>query len=181
MIATSATLKLAGFLMVHALWVMSELPEGQLYVPSALCETSTGERELIVFEANTQVEAIDRGKVFLSSPPDRFIRCAFARDGQVNTSVGYVDILNVTMWERPAGEVAIVTQPYRPPFKGSFALLGSEVLIIDGQIALSSQYKTERSDIHIGGAEHGGAAEKWRLWNSNRETSDPLGAAPKSN
>jgi hypothetical protein len=181
MIATSATLKLAGFLMAHALWVMSELPEGQLYVPSALCETSTGERELVVFEANTQVDAIERGKVFLSSPPDRFIRCAFARDGQVNTSSGYVDILNVTMWERPKGEVAIVTQPYRPPFKGSFALLGSEVLIIDGQIALSTQYLNERFDIHAGAAEHGGAAEKWRLWDSKREPSDPLEATSRKN
>ena len=127
MIATSAMLKLAGFLMVHALWVMSELTEGDLYVPSALCETAKGDRELVVFEAESQVEAIERGKAFLQSPPDRFVRCAFARDGRVNTAAGYVDILNVSMWERSKGEVAIVTQPYRPPFKKSFALLGSEV------------------------------------------------------
>ena len=176
MIGSAATLKLGGFLLVHALWVVSDLPPDQIYVPSALCETASAKRELVVFEAQTQGEAIGRGKAFLSAPPARFVRCAFARDGRVNSSAGYIDVLSVSLWERGKGEIGIISQPYRTPSQKAFALVGQEVLIVDGKILAGGENRDDRLAILEGIESHSGAAILWRGWNAKREAGDPLEA-----
>ena len=45
---------LAGFVLAHAAWSVSDLPKGQLLVPLAVVETG-GQRQLLRFEAQTQV------------------------------------------------------------------------------------------------------------------------------
>jgi len=50
-------LLLAGFVLAHAAWSISDLPEGDLLVPLAVVEAN-GQRRLLRFEAETQDAAI---------------------------------------------------------------------------------------------------------------------------
>lgn len=52
---------LAGFVLAHAAWSVSDLPRGERLVPLAVVETA-GQRQLLRFEAPTQEQAISDGK-----------------------------------------------------------------------------------------------------------------------
>ena len=56
-----AALLIVGFTLAHSAWSVSDLPEGELFVPLAIVE-SGGERKLLRFEAETQEAAISRGR-----------------------------------------------------------------------------------------------------------------------
>jgi hypothetical protein len=60
---------LAGFVLAHAAWSVSDLPKGQLLVPLAVVETG-GQRQLLRFEAQTQEQSIAAGKE-REEPDDR--------------------------------------------------------------------------------------------------------------
>jgi len=61
---------LAGFVLAHAAWSVSDLPKGELLVPLAVVETG-GKRQLLRFEAQTQEQSIAEAKATLSSSPRR--------------------------------------------------------------------------------------------------------------
>lgn len=171
---TVAALKLAGFLMAHALWITSELDQGELYVPQALCETRAGNRELFVFEAETQLDAVSKGKQFLAKRASEFERCAFARDGQANPGDGSVDVLIIDIVEGSMSSKLTIIQPYRAPTRGTFQLLGDELLLTE-----SGELKSELVDQTIksirGGADsHSGASEVWASLNASRTATNPL-------
>jgi hypothetical protein len=171
---TVAALKLAGFLMAHALWITSELREGELYVPQALCEARDGSRELFVFEAGTQLEAISKGKAFLSEKASQFERCAFARDGQVDPGSGYVDVLIIDIVEGGMPPKLTILQPYAAAHKGRFRLLGDEMLATEsGELSPSTTDQTIKS-IRSGADEHSGANEVWTDLNLHGSATKPL-------
>ena len=164
--ASGTALKLAGYLLAHAVWVVSELEEGEAYVPQALCETTDGSRELFVFEAQTQAESVERGKQFLAERHAVFERCAFARDGQVNGEIGYVDVLILDIVEGPLPPKLTLIQPYRR--FPEFSLLGDELLLTDkGQLeASAADYAAEA--LRSGAIEHPGAVATWMKLDANR-------------
>ncbi|MBO9697312.1 MAG: hypothetical protein J7499_14045 [Sphingopyxis sp.] len=174
MIVSAKALELAGFLLAHALWVSSELKEGELYVPQALCESTASERQLFVFEAPTQQEAIDKGKQFLQAEGGRFARCIFARDGQADPGSGYVDLLTLDIVEGDLPPKLTVIQPYKPAASGHFQLLGKELLLDDtGQLGVEKA-KAMAATIHNGAASHPGASREWHSWNAERSERNPL-------
>src|SRR3989442_15084255 len=71
---------LAGFVLAHAAWSASDLPKGDLLVPVAVIEVK-GERRLLRFEAETQEQAIARGKAAMQDAMATADAWAFARDG----------------------------------------------------------------------------------------------------
>ena len=76
-----SALPLAGFVLAHAAWSVSDLPEEDLLCPLALLEDSEGGRRLVRFEAESQEQAITLGKETLSSPDAGTNAWAFAREG----------------------------------------------------------------------------------------------------
>src|SRR5512132_1724097 len=56
---------LAGFVLAHAAWSVSDLPKGELLVPLAVVETG-GQRQLLRFEAQTQEQSIAEAKATLT-------------------------------------------------------------------------------------------------------------------
>jgi hypothetical protein len=54
---------LAGFILAHAAWSVSDLPEGDFLVPLAIVETGS-ERKLVRFDSETQEQAIAECKAF---------------------------------------------------------------------------------------------------------------------
>jgi hypothetical protein len=71
---------LAGFVLAHAAWSISDVPKGELLIPLAVVE-SAGQRQLIRFEAPTQEAAIAKGKATLAGQQAELDARAFAREG----------------------------------------------------------------------------------------------------
>lgn len=172
-VASVAALKLAGFLLAHALWIEDGLEDGQLYVPQALCESADGSRQLVVFEAKTQVESIAGGKRFLADESAKFARCVFAREGQVEGNAGDVDVLTLDIVEGALPPKLTVIQPYRRG--GQLELLGDELLLTDDGGLSPADEREILLSLRSGATEHPGAAELWREWNAaRRERPDPF-------
>ena len=53
MVPPDSLMLLAGFVLAHAAWSVSDLPKGELLVPLAVVEKN-GQRQLLRFEAQTQ-------------------------------------------------------------------------------------------------------------------------------
>ncbi|MBO6528155.1 hypothetical protein [Erythrobacter sp.] len=169
-ILSTASIKLGGFLCAHALWILSDLPHGDMYVPQALC-SKNGDIELVVFEADTQAEAVANGKQFLHSEASNFDHCAFARDGQVMTAAGYVDVLIVELVEG-ASDSIVVLQPYSA--REGFQLLGNEVVATETS---DLDEATFRASFREGAKDHTNALAVWGPLNSNRTIVSPLAKA----
>jgi hypothetical protein len=61
MAAWEEAVSFGGIVLAHVEWVIAELEDGSLLCPIAIFERA-GEREVIAFEADTQTEAVERGK-----------------------------------------------------------------------------------------------------------------------
>jgi hypothetical protein len=174
MAAPSAlALKLGGFLLAHACWIISGFQEGDAYVPQALCEKD-GSRELFVFEAETQAEAIAQGKQFLAEHSSGFDRCAFVRDGLIRTEEGPLDVLSLDIVEGELSPKLTVVQPYGRAHSGALQLFGDELLLTEGEPVSPSEASEFREALRSGAMEHHGAAALWRQIDTGRGAAPPL-------
>src|SRR5690606_13568843 len=91
--------RFGGFAMAHAALVASGLEEGELVCPFAIVEKE-GRREVLDFEAETQVEGIEFGKASLHQQDPGTDAWAFAREGLMSQpgSPDKQDVLLVSAW-----------------------------------------------------------------------------------
>src|SRR5579864_4498098 len=97
-----SALMLGGFVLAHAAWSVSDGPE--LLCPLAIIERGK-ERQLLRFEAETQSEAISKGKETLASRGADADSWAFAREGLWNKNplrdtAETTDVISVDIWAR---------------------------------------------------------------------------------
>jgi hypothetical protein len=92
-----AAVPLAGFVLAHAVWSVSDLLEGELLVPLAMTEKA-GQRELHRFEAETQEQGIANCKTAIGKLSGKVDTWAFAREGQFNEGSDNVDVISVDAW-----------------------------------------------------------------------------------
>jgi len=154
---------LAGFVLAHAVWSVSDLPEGELLVPLAMVEVS-GERHLQRFEAATQEQAIAAGKAAMQRVLSTGAVWAFARDGRFSRDGRSVDVISVDFWGKGMTEPATVVQEYQPAaHPGGFRLLGEPLLVIDGVAQSPATARVVLAQIRSGIQSHSKASA---LWNS---------------
>ncbi|HMI50510.1 MAG TPA: hypothetical protein VK525_03295 [Candidatus Saccharimonadales bacterium] len=158
-----AAASLAGLVLAHAAWSVSDLPEGELLVPLAMIEKA-GQRELHRFEAETQEQAIAEGKAAMGQLSGSVDAWAFAREGQFNEGSGYVDVLSIDAWAKGMTASISFVQKFRPFASGKFELLGEPLVVIAGE----SQNPSASSDLLTKLARaiqsHPKAAEHWSEW-----------------
>src|SRR5262245_16292499 len=119
-----AVVLLAGFVLAHAAWSISDVPSGELLVPLAIIERS-GQRHLQRFEAPTQDAAIAAGKKAVTDAMTRGETWAFAREGLLNDPAGKVDVLTIEFWSPEMETPLIIIQRFRPAASpNGFAILG---------------------------------------------------------
>ena len=112
---------LAGFVLAHAVWNVSDLPEGTLLVPLAIIEVS-GERHLHRFEAATQEQAIAAGKAAMHDAMPTADAWAFARDGRLDRDGRVTDVVSVDFWAKGMTKPVTVIQKYKAPSKSGQAI-----------------------------------------------------------
>jgi hypothetical protein len=141
---TESAARFGGFVMAHAALIASELVDGELVCPFAVV-TKGENREVLNFEADTQAEAVEKGKASLLEFNDHVDLWALAREGLQShpDSPHKTDVLLVSAWARGMQKPLNLIQAFAPAHAGGFALLGeleilndTEVLPLESQAAL---------------------------------------------
>lgn len=163
MVASEPAGLLAGFVLGHAAWSVSDLPAGELLVPMAMVDNS-GERRLVRFESETQERAIAEGKKFVSEQQAASSAWALAREGQINSGNGPVDVLLIDVWAYGMEDPITFIQPFQPFAAGEFKLLGPAVPVVDGAMLDEAESQPYLEFLYRGVSSHGKAAELWPTW-----------------
>jgi len=155
---------LAGFVLAHAAWSVSDLPKGELLVPVAFVKVN-GERRLLRFEAETQELAIERGMSAMQEATFTADAWAFARDGLFERGGHKVDILSVDFWAKGMPKPVTLVQEYQPFAKsGKFRIVGDPMVVIEGVVqgpAAASVLRGVRAGIRSH-PKVGGLWDSWR-------------------
>jgi hypothetical protein len=163
MTVPEAAILQAGFILGHAAWSISDLPAGDFLVPLALVESEAGQ-QLFRFEADTQDEAIADGEKFVAEKKESATVWAFAREGQVDTRNGPLDVLVVDAWAAGMREPITFIQPFQPYASGTFKLLGLAVPVIEGVMLDEAASEPYLEALYRGVSNHSKASELWPSW-----------------
>ena len=157
-------LVLAGFVLAHAAWSISDVEPGELLVPLAIVERG-GQRQLTRFESETQEAAIARGKRAMADATKTADAWAFAREGLMPSGSGKVDVLVVEFWAHGMSQPAILLQQFRPlQADQASRLIGEPEVSISGRILDSAAAKPLLEHVHHGVQSHGKVAPLWAGW-----------------
>ncbi len=168
----TAALQLAGFLMAHAFWTVSDMPAGSHYQPQSLCMRSDGNRALNTFEGATTLEQDAAAKAFITDGASRWPDCAVARQVRVGSPKGDVDALVIDVVQY-GGSVMTVVQPFRPG-PADFRLLGDELLIDNNGPLPPLPAAQAAAAMREGANDHPGLGDKWSQWEVARDPVSPL-------
>ena len=120
-------LYLAGFVLAHAAWSVSDLREDELLCPLAIVEGAEG-RRLARFEASSQAEAIGAGQAALKVAIGNGEMVAFAREGTwrpMEPGTSPDDVLTVEFCDESMDRPAMILQRFRrQTANAQFQLLG---------------------------------------------------------
>ena len=157
--------RFGGMVMAHAVWIASDLEDGELVCPFTIIETG-GEREVIPFESNGQAESIERGKASFHEYKDKVGFWSFAREGLLS-SVGSdqpkIDVLTVSAWKAGLEEPIIMQQCFVPKPTGVFKLIGSLIISVHGMIP-PEPTQTKLQMIAFEGIKQHPHGELWTSW-----------------
>jgi hypothetical protein len=157
-----AGLLLAGFVLAHAAWSISDVDE--TLVPLAVIERNST-RELVRVEADTQAEAISKGKSLYGEWRKTADAWAFAREGLVRNADTQVDVLVVDFWATGMSEPATIIQQFEPFGKrGRFRITGDPEITLEGSIQTGDNVATAVSLVEQGISSHQKVAPLWKKW-----------------
>lgn len=165
MATPEAAMLLAGFVLAHSAWSVSDLPKGDLLVPLAMVEKG-GKRQLIRYEAKTQEQAISKAKEEMAKASAEVDAWAFAREGQFKEGDKYVDAISVDAWAKGMTAPITFVQRFQPYASGRFRLLGDPLVVIDGKIQSPRDSADLVSKLNRGIQSHQKAAEHWSEWST---------------
>ncbi len=168
----TAALQLAGFLMAHAFWTVSDLPAGSHYQPQSLCMRGDGNRSLQTFEGATTLEQDEAAKAFITDGASRWPDCAITRQVRVGTPKGDVDALVIDVVQY-GGSVITVVQAFQPG-PTDFRLLGDEVLMSNDGPLPPLPAAQAAAMMREGAIDHPGLGGKWDQWEAARDGVSPL-------
>jgi hypothetical protein len=167
MAALENAVRFGGFVMAHAVWIVSDLAEGELLCPIAVVTQGDG-RKVIPFEAATQAEAIERGKFSFEQLRSSVDTWALAREGYyalLGSDRADTDVLTISSWAKGLDEPLTLRQLFLPAGRGGFSLIGPISVSIHG-VALEDPIQSKFLSIAMEGVlshPRGGEWERWCL------------------
>lgn len=165
-----SALMLGGFVLAHAAWSISDAPD--LLCPLAIIERGK-QRELLRFEAETQSEAISKGKETLAIHGADADCWAFAREGLWNKNplrdtAETTDVISVDIWARESQHSITLIQRFEPFVKRQrFHLIGEPEVSIDGSLEDSLVVGELLDSVYKGVLQHPKVSPLWREWQRN--------------
>jgi len=164
-VTPESAILLAGFVLGHAAWSISDLPKGALLVPLAIVEKS-GQRQLLRFEAQTQDQAIADGKTTLAKRQHEFDAWAFGREGLMQEARGKVDVLTVDAWATGMTRPITFVQRFSPYSSGTFRIKGDPIVVVDGKALEGAEAVQLVKRLYDGVRQHPKAGQLWQDWRS---------------
>jgi len=163
MVPPDSLILLAGFVLAHAAWSVSDLPKGELLVPLAVVEKN-GQRQLLRFEAQTQAQAIAEGKTTLTNRQAELDAWAFGREGLMPDGTGKVDVLTVDAWAQGMARPITFVQRFSPYSSGTFRITGDAMFVVDGKVLEGTEAARLVSRLYDGVRQHPKAGQLWQGW-----------------
>jgi hypothetical protein len=161
-----SALLLAGFVLAHGAWSVSDLPKGELLCPLAVIETN-GNRTLSRFEAETQEVAIARGKSAMMDASKSADAWAFVREGLMPEGGVKVDVLVVDFWAKGMSAPVTIIQRFEPySTNKKFKIMGEPKVVIDGVMQSTEKAKDLVQRIEQGISQHPKVKDLWKGWRS---------------
>jgi len=160
-------LSLAGFVLAHAAWSISDLEDGDLLCPLAIVEQHDGARRMTRFEADTQEQAIILGKSAMRSATSVARAWAFAREGAWGKLGGDAsgDVLALDFWGSGMPAAATLIQPfYRAANGGRFRIGRVPSLVVDGKQLSAHSGAPSIEMIMAGVHSHAMVTTLWQSW-----------------
>jgi len=159
----AAAWALAGFVLAHAAWIVSDLPDKYLLAPFAIIERS-GQRELHPCEAPTQEEAIAAGKRSMPQWTATSDAWAFAREGSFREGEDRTDVLVIDFWAKGMKEPVTLIQKFERFTKhGRFRLVGDAMVSVGGKI-LPTFTDSASAQLLRRIQQHSKVASLWDTW-----------------
>ena len=148
-----------GFTLMHAAYSISDVGPGELLIPFVVTE-SNGKQQVTRFEAESQAEAIDNAKHFVSELGDNIELWAFAREGQMDA----LDIISVDCGGVLITASVTIVQPFRPNNGASqFAILPNSFVTINGSELDDSTCNQSLAIVREGVGYHP-QNQRWNEW-----------------
>jgi len=163
MVPPDPLILLAGFVLAHAAWSISDLPKGELLVPLAIVEKN-GQRQLLRFEAQTQEQAIAEGKTTLTNRQPELDAWAFGREGLMPEGTGKVDVLTVDAWAKGMARPITFVQRFSPYSSGAFRIKGDAMVVVDGKALEGTEAARLVRRLYDGVLQHPKAGRLWQAW-----------------
>ena len=154
---------LAGFVLAHAAWSVSDLPKGELLVPLEVVETG-GQRQLLRFQAQTQEQSIAEAKATIATRQGQLDAWAFVREGLMPDGTGKVDVLTVDAWARGMTRPITFVQKFSPYSSGAFRIKGDAIVIVNGKLVEGAEATGLVRRLYEGVSQHPKAGQLWRGW-----------------
>jgi hypothetical protein len=155
---------LAGFVLAHAAWSVSDPPNGEALVPLAVV-VEHGERRLLRFQADTQEQAITKGKVAMRQAMTAADAWAFARDGLVERGGQKHHVLSVEFWSKGMTAPAVLVQEYEPlTASNRFRIIGDPLIVVAGVEQAPADVVDVVKSVRAGIASHPKVASLWNSW-----------------
>ncbi len=163
MVPPDSLILLAGFVLAHAAWSLSDLPTGELLVPLAVVEKN-GQRQLLRFEAQTQEQAIAEGRATLTNRQAELDAWALGREGLMPEGTGRVDVLTVDAWAQGMARPITFVQRFSPFSSGAFGIKGDAMVVVDGKALGGTEAARVVRRLYDGVRQHPKAGQLWQGW-----------------
>ena len=162
-----AALSLAGFVLAHAAWSLSDLEDGELLSPLAVVAQPDGVRKVLRFAENTQEAAIIAGKTAMREASSGAAAWAFAREGawRKMEAAQQGDVLAIDFWATGMPGAATFMQPFNRADRGSrFRICGVPTLLVDSVVLAADVAAPSVKTIMAGVKSHMMVADLWATW-----------------
>lgn len=160
-------LEVAGFVLAHAAWSVSDTSDDGVLCPLAMVERDGG-RRLMRFEATTQCDAVARGKKAMADLKESADAWAFAREGAASEQTPDAppgSALTLEFWAKGMDTpLAIVQHFERPCRAGRFVVRGAPMVLVDGSKADEELAAEVHRGVMAGVRTHPKVADLWREW-----------------
>jgi hypothetical protein len=176
-------IELAGFMLADALWTAFTRTGDGAFAPYAkVIQDGNLDTVQFVAESEHNKDAATQAYDYLIEHADEYFAWALAVDmfmlnlgnrsdlkdlnlDELDMSRFEVtDTIQISAWEQGIEEPVTVQQPYKPPSRGGFKVIGTPYFVVGDEILGESQTSGQLNTLRSGFMQHSKAADHWEDW-----------------
>jgi hypothetical protein len=156
---TDQAYRLAGMVLAHAAWSVSDLSEGEFLVPPAMFERA-GRRRLVRFAAENNAVATALAMAAMEEARDSKETWAFAWE-EITLADAERHALRVRFWAPGMKSQGTLSQQFRPAYYGEFQLIGEIDVALTEESLSAEEEGQARARVEEGIRSHPQGSRFW--------------------